>query len=214
MRSSFANVPVPPISSSPASFPAKKRTGNFLSLERSERKELFIRELLGLDRLRLIVAAAKDKGEEVARTTLGLDGQAKSLKELVEAGVEEPAEIEARLADVSSRLETLEAEKRVAQQRLLELQAAEASRKPLLAEVETLKQRLRKTDAEITETKRQIGRDEKPSDGKEGPRRFDGTRRDTWLLASKNSIGRSGRFRGSRPPTVKPSVLSKLSMAS
>jgi predicted nucleic acid-binding Zn-ribbon protein len=48
----------------------------------------------------------------------------------------------------------------MAQQRLLELQAAEASRKPLLAEVETLKQRLRKTDAEITETKRQIGRDE------------------------------------------------------
>ena len=55
---------------------------------------------------------------------------------------------------MSSRLETLEAEKRVAQQRLLELQAAEAGRKSLLAEVETLKQRLHKTDAEITETKR------------------------------------------------------------
>jgi exonuclease SbcC len=54
----------------------------------------------------------------------------------------------------------------VAQQRLLELQAAEASRKPLLAEVETLKQRLRKTDAEITETKRQIGRDESLLTGK------------------------------------------------
>ena len=82
------------------------------------------------------------------------------------AGVEDPAEVEAQLADVSSRLETLEAEKRVAQQRLLELQAAEASRKPLLAEVETLKQRLRKTDAEITETKRQIGRDESLLTGK------------------------------------------------
>jgi len=44
--------------------------------------------------------------------------------------------------------------------------AAEASRKPLLAEVETLKQRLRKTDAEITETKRQIGRDESLLTGK------------------------------------------------
>ena len=121
---------------------------------------MFIRELLGLDRLRLIAAAAKDKGEEVARTTLGLDGQVKSLKELVEAGVEEPADVGVRLAEVSSRLETLEADKRVAQLRLQELQATEASRKPLLAEVETLKQRLRKTDAEITETKRQIGRDE------------------------------------------------------
>jgi PRTRC genetic system protein E len=124
------------------------------------------RELLGLDRLRLIAAAAKGKGEEVARTTLGLEGQARSLKELVEARVEEPAEVEARLGEVSSRLETLEAEKRVAQQRLLELQAAEASRKPLLAEVETLKQRLRKTDAEITQTKRQIGKDESLLTGK------------------------------------------------
>jgi chromosome segregation ATPase len=122
--------------------------------------------LLGLDRLRLIAAEAKEKGEEVARTTLGLEGQARSLKELVEAGVEDPSEVEARLAEVSSRLETLEAEQRVAQQRLLELQAAEASRKPLLAEVESVKQRLRKTDAEITETKRQIGRDESLLTGK------------------------------------------------
>ena len=147
-------------------FSSQKRTGNFLSLDRSERKELFIRELLGLDRLSLIAAAAKDKADEVARTTLGLEGQARSLKELVEAGVEEPAEVEAGLQEVSSRLETLEAEKRVAQQRLLELQAADASRKPLLAEVETLKQRLRKADAEITETKRQIGRDESLLTGK------------------------------------------------
>ena len=119
-------------------FSSQKRTGNFLSLDRSDRKELFIRELLGLDRLRLIAAAAKDKGDEVARTTLGLDGQAKSLEELVEAGVEEPTEIEARLAEVSSRLETLEAEERVAQQRLLELQSAEASRKPLLSSAAAL----------------------------------------------------------------------------
>jgi exonuclease SbcC len=147
-------------------FSSQKRTGNFLSLDRSERKELFIRELLGLDRLRLIAAAAKEKGEEVAGTTLGLEGQARSLKELVEVGVEDPAEVEVQLAHVSYRLETLEVEKRMTQQRLLELQATETSRKPLLAEVETLKQRLRKTDAEITETKRQIGRDESLLTGK------------------------------------------------
>jgi exonuclease SbcC len=147
-------------------FSSQKRTGNFLSLDRSERKELFIRELLGLDRLRLIAAAAKDRGDEVAKTTLGLEGQARSLKELVEAGVEDPAGIEARLAEASARLETLEGEKRVAQQRLLALQATEASRKPLLAEVEALNQKLRKADAEITETKRQIGRDENLLTGK------------------------------------------------
>jgi exonuclease SbcC len=147
-------------------FSSQKRTGNFLSLDRSERKELFIRELLGLDRLRLIAAAAKDKGDGVARTTLGLDGQVKSLKELVGARVEDPAEIDAQLAGVSSRLEVLEVAKRVTQQQLLELQATEASRKPLLAEVETMKQRLRKADAEITEAKHQIGRDETLLTGK------------------------------------------------
>jgi exonuclease SbcC len=147
-------------------FSSQKRTGNFLSLDRSERKELFIRELLGLDRLRLIAAAAKDKGDEVARTTLGLEGQVRSLKELVEGRVEDPAEVEAELTGISTRLETLDGEKRVAQQRLQELQATEASREPVLAEVETLKQRLRKTDSEITEAKRQIGRDESLLTGK------------------------------------------------
>jgi exonuclease SbcC len=147
-------------------FSCQARAGNFLSLDRSERKELFIRELLGLDRLRLIAAAAKEKGDVVARTTLGQEGQVRSLKELLETGAEDPANVEAQLAEASSRLETLEAEKRGAQQRLLEIQAAEASRKPLLAEVETLKQRLRKADGEITETKRQIGRDESLLAGK------------------------------------------------
>ena len=147
-------------------FSSQKRTGNFLSLDRSERKELFIRELLGLDRLRLIAAAAKGKGDEVGRTTLGLEGQVRSLKELLETRVEDPAEVEARLADVSSRLEALEGEKRLAQQRLLELQAAEASRKPLLGEVENLKRRLRKAEDDITETKRQIGKDDSLLAGK------------------------------------------------
>ena len=96
-----------------AIFSNQKRTGNFLGLDRSERKELFIRELLGLGRLRLISTAAKEKAEEVAKTTIGLEGQSKSLRELVDGGVENPAEVEARLADVSSRLERAEAEKRV-----------------------------------------------------------------------------------------------------
>jgi exonuclease SbcC len=149
-----------------AIFSNQKRTGNFLGLDRSERKELFIRELLGLDRLRLIVTAAKEKAEEVAKTTIGLEGQLRSLRELVDGGVEDPAEVEAQLADISSRLETLETEKLVAQQRVLELQAADAHRKPLLAEAETLKQRLRKIDAEVAETKLQVARDESLLAGK------------------------------------------------
>ena len=82
-------------------FSTQKRTGNFLSLDRSDRKELFIRELLGLDRLRLVAAAARDKSEEVAKSTISLEGQCKSLRELVDAGAEDPAEVEAQLEDES-----------------------------------------------------------------------------------------------------------------
>ncbi len=141
-------------------FSGQKQAGNFLSLERSERKELFIRELLGLDRLRLIAAAAKGKADDLGKSTIGLGARSKSLRELVDAGVDDPAAVEVRLADVSSRLETLETEKRAEQPELPQLQATDANRKPLLTEIETLKQRQRKTDAEVAETKRQIARDE------------------------------------------------------
>ena len=147
-------------------FSSQKRTGNFLSLDRSERKESFIRELLGLDQSRLIAAAAKDKAEELAKSTISLEGQCKSLRELLDLGVEDPAQVETQLAEMSPRLEKLESEKHATQQRLLELQARDANRKPLLAEVETLKQRLRKTNAEIAEMKRQVAKDESLLAGK------------------------------------------------
>src|SRR2546428_6763829 len=72
-------------------FSSQKRTGNFLSLERSERKELLIRELLGLDRLRLIAAAAREKADEVAKRVAALEGQRRGLTEIVSAEVEDRA---------------------------------------------------------------------------------------------------------------------------
>jgi len=141
-------------------FSSQKRTGNFLSLERSERKELFIRELLGLDRLRLIAATAKEKADESSKRVTGVEGQRRSLMELVSAEVEDPAIVEAELGSVSSKLQNVEAEKRHAELRVLELEAAEANRRPLMAEAETMRQRLRKTDAEIAEARRRIAEDE------------------------------------------------------
>jgi exonuclease SbcC len=164
-----------------AIFSNQKRTGNFLGLDRNERKELFIRELLGLDRLRLIATAAKEKAEEPAKTTIGLEGQSKSLRELVDGGVEDSGEVEAQLADISSRLERAAAEKRVADLQVLELQAADANRRPLLAEIETLKQRLRKTDAEIAGTNSQVARDASLLAGKKDL--TDLTERETALAA-------------------------------
>jgi exonuclease SbcC len=142
-------------------FSSQKRTGNFLSLDRSERKELFIRELQALDHLRLIAAAAKERAEDAASTVTGLDGQCKSFQEIVDAPVEDPAAVEAQLRDLSSMLERLEGERQMAQQHLLELQATEATRKPLMAEAETLRLRLARADAEIAEARRQISKDEK-----------------------------------------------------
>jgi DNA repair protein SbcC/Rad50 len=141
-------------------FSSQKRTGNFLSLERSERKELFIRDLLGMDRLRLIAAAAKAKGDEATGRVTGLEGQQRSLMEIADAAVEDPAEVEVQLAEASSQLEAVEVQKREAALRVLELEAAEANRRPLVAEVETVRQRLRKTDAELAEAKRRITEDE------------------------------------------------------
>lgn len=141
-------------------FSSQKRAGNFLSLDRSERKELFIRELLGLDRLRLIAAAAKERAEEAGDIVTGLDGQCKGLRVVVDAPIEDPAEGENQLRDVSSRLERLEVQKGTLQKRLIELQSLDANRKPLLVEIETLKQRLRKVDSDIAEIKRQDARDE------------------------------------------------------
>ena len=141
-------------------FSSQKRAGNFLSLERSERKELFIRELLGMDRLRLLAAAAKEQADEVAKRVTGLEGQRRSLMELVSTEVEDSAGVEAQLASVSSRLQNIETEKREVEMRLLELEAAEANRRPLMAEAETLRQRLRRADAEIAEAKRRIAEDE------------------------------------------------------
>jgi len=61
-------------------FSGQKRTGNFLSLDRSERKELFIRELLGLDRLRLIAAAANRRPG--ARSTAACSYQGRIARDL------------------------------------------------------------------------------------------------------------------------------------
>src|SRR5207249_1087057 len=123
--------------------------------------ELFIRELLGLDRLRLIAAAAKEKADEVAKRVTGLEGQRRSLTELVSGEVEDPTSVEAELVSVSSKLQNVETEKRQAELHLLELEAAEANRRPLMAEAETMSRRLRKTDGEMAEVERRIGEDER-----------------------------------------------------
>lgn len=114
-------------------FSSQKRTGNFLGLERSERKQLFITELLGLDRLRRISAAAHDRAEEWSRKLLGLEGEHKGTEQLIEAAsdIEDPQAISAELAKISAEIETIEAERARAEEALSALRIREAERKAI-----------------------------------------------------------------------------------
>lgn len=64
-------------------FSNQKRTGNFLSLDRAQRKEVFVSQLLGLERLRRLSAMAKSEGESLARETAGLESERKALRNVL-----------------------------------------------------------------------------------------------------------------------------------
>ncbi len=64
-------------------FSNQKRVGNFLSLERSQRKEVFVGQLLGLERLRRLSAMAKSEGEGMAGEAAGLESDKKALLSLL-----------------------------------------------------------------------------------------------------------------------------------
>ncbi len=87
-------------------YSSQKRTGNFLTLERSQRKELFITQLLGLDRLRLISATAKGLADETRKQVLTLEGERKGIAQAFEASSEmgDPAELSRQLEDLAERL--------------------------------------------------------------------------------------------------------------
>ncbi|MGH9772525.1 MAG: AAA family ATPase [Candidatus Acidiferrales bacterium] len=112
-------------------FSSQKRTGNFLGLERSERKQLFITELLGLDRLRRISAAARDRADEWSRQVLGLEGERKGIDQLLAASsqIEDPAALAAELDRTAAEVEKIEAERRGAEETLTRLRTRDAERK-------------------------------------------------------------------------------------
>src|SRR3970040_1005302 len=64
-------------------FSSQKRTGNFLSLERSQRKELFITQLLGLGRFRMISATARGFADEVGKKILALEGEKRGISQVL-----------------------------------------------------------------------------------------------------------------------------------
>lgn len=105
-------------------FSNQKRAGNFLSLDRAQRKEVFVSQLLGLERLRRVSAMAKGEGETMAREAAGLESEKKALLGVVnhQPGAEEVENIERALEETGATLESRDKERKVLVGKLGELQ--------------------------------------------------------------------------------------------
>src|SRR6266536_3530033 len=94
-------------------FSNQHRTGNFLSLERSQRKELFITQLLGLQRLRLISATARGFADERGKEVLVLEGEKRGISQVLvnESELDDVEKLGLQLEALGSRLQGLEKHK-------------------------------------------------------------------------------------------------------
>ena len=95
-------------------FSNQKRAGNFLSLDRAQRKEVFVSQLLGLERLRRLSAMAKGEGETMAREAACLESEKRALLGVVnqQPGAEEIENVERALEETAATLETSDKERK------------------------------------------------------------------------------------------------------
>ena len=98
----------------------QKRAGNFLSLERAQRKDVFVSELLGLERLRRLSAMAKAEAERTTREVADLESEKKALLNVSKqpAGTARIEDIEQALSDTAAALEGREKDRSEASARL------------------------------------------------------------------------------------------------
>jgi len=155
-------------------FSSQRRTGNFLSLERSERKELFITQLLGLERLRLISATARGFADEKGKKVLVLEGEKKGISQVLatESEFDDVKALGLELEALGSRLQGLEAEKGEHELRTQELQGRESERRALESQRQELNRRFEKYKGEIAQLRKQISEDDRVLAGREGPDGF------------------------------------------
>jgi exonuclease SbcC len=144
-------------------FSSQRRTGSFLSLERIQRKELFITQLLGLERLRLISATARGFADEKGKKVWVLEAEQKGISQVL-ASESEVGDVEAlglELETLGSRLQGLEARKGEQEQRAQELRGRESERRALESRRQDLHRRIEKGNGETAELRKQIGEDER-----------------------------------------------------
>src|SRR5579864_5406365 len=151
-------------------FSSQRRTGNFLSLERSQRKELFVTQLLGLERLRLISATARGFADEENKKVLVLEGEKKGISQVLasEPEFEDVETLGLELEALGSRLQGLEAQKGEQERRVQGLQGRESERRALESQRQELNRRIEKSKGEIAQLRNQIGEDERLLAGREG----------------------------------------------
>lgn len=144
-------------------FSSQKRTGNFLGLERSERKQLFITELLGLERLRRISAAARERAEAWARQVLSLEGERKGIEQMFAAAseIENPDALAAELEAVTNEVEKIEVERHGLEEALAGLRAREVERKAIESQRRDLMAQINKIVTTIDNLQRQLAEDRK-----------------------------------------------------
>jgi DNA repair protein SbcC/Rad50 len=144
-------------------FSSQKRTGNFLGLERSERKQLFITELLGLDRLRRISAAARERTDAQTRQVLSLEGERKGIEQMLAAApeIENPKALAAELEAVTKEVEKIEVERHGLDEALAGLRAREAERKAVESQRRDLMGQINKTATATSKVEQQLAEDRK-----------------------------------------------------
>jgi len=142
-------------------FSNQKRTGIFLSLDRSQRKELFIRELLGLERLRLISATAKAYADQAGRRLAELEGERRGIEQLLATATTLPdiGKLDERLQELCGQIATTEQERRTAESRIEELRCIENERKALQARRSDLTRQIQRIDGQMAELGRLIEQD-------------------------------------------------------
>ncbi len=144
-------------------FSNQKRTGNFLGLERSERKQLFITQLLGLERLRLISATARGLAEAAARVVLTLEGERQGIAQLLSTAsqiedidglMKELETLGARLDELEQLKVRIEDEQRELEGREIERKGLESRRQDLAAQVDALQRKIVTLRKQVEEDER------------------------------------------------------------
>ena len=155
-------------------FSSQRRTGNFLGLERSQRKELFITQLLGLERLRLISATAREFEGEAVRKVLALEGESKCATQMLasESEVENIDKLTCEIETATTRLSDLEEEKSTLERKAQDLHGRESECKAVESQAQELSRRIAKTNGEIAQVRKQIAEDDRMLEGRAGVDEF------------------------------------------